>query len=429
MYLSHLSLNDFRNYQHLDLSLGPGLFLFTGENAQGKTNLIEAVSMLSTTTSFHASADREVVNWHAPDHLARIDATIKRREDAVTVDIVVFDPTPPDMGNHNGAYPLRPRTVELPASTQRKRIKINGVPRRAIDLVGQITTVSFAPTDLHLVDGSPEERRRFLDRGLCQIKPRYCQAWQQYRKIVTQRSALLKRIREQQEDPRMLDYLDEQLTIRASMIIFERMRMVIALNEQAHQLQNIISGGREQLQIVYRPSFSVDPAWNALEAKQHYREQLLEVRRKEILQGVCLLGPHRDDLDFMVNGVNMQTYGSRGQQRTVALSAKLAELAYMRANTGDEPILLLDDVFSELDHLRREYLLQEILRHEQVLLTTTDYSVFPEEILSRAHRYQVVGGEVTALAEKSEEGETPVGGVPQDLVSEQGTRKGMSLPP
>src|SRR5438445_126327 len=405
MYLSRLALTDFRNYSQLDISLGPWLFLFYGENAQGKTNLLEAVGILATGSSFHASSDREVVNWSAPDHIAHLKASVKRREDDVELEMVIFDPAPPVQ---EGVQPPL-STVALPANTPRKRVKINAIPKKVIDLIGQMKVVLFAPTDLHLVDGSPEERRRFLDRSLCQIQPRYCQAWQQYRKIVTQRSALLKRIREQQEDPRMLDYLDEQLTIRASMIIFERMRMVTALNEQAHQLQNIISGGREQLQIVYRPSFSVDPAWNPLEAKQHYREQLLEARRKEILQGVCLLGPHRDDLDFMVNGVNMQTYGSRGQQRTVALSAKLAELAYMRANTGDEPILLLDDVFSELDHLRREYLLQEILRHEQVLLTTTDHSVFPEEILSRAHRYQVVSGEVTPLAEKSEEDETPVG--------------------
>ena len=118
------------------------------------------------------------------------------------------------------------------------------------------------------------------------------------------------------------------------------------------------------------------------------------MRRKEIHQGVCLLGPHRDDMEFLVDGVSMLTYGSRGQQRTVALSAKLAELAYMRASTGDEPVLLLDDVFSELDHLRREYLLQQVLQHEQVLLTATDFMSFPEEILAKAHRYQVVRGEI-----------------------------------
>jgi DNA replication and repair protein RecF len=392
MYLSHLALTDFRNYRHLELALGPGFFLFSGENAQGKTNLLEAVAMISTSTSFHASADREVVNWYARDHLARIEAAARRRQDEVEVELVVFDPTPPDMGRTEPG-----RRIEIPLSAQRKRIKINRVPKRSLDLIGQVTNVLFAPADLHLVDGSPDERRRFLDRCLCQVQPRYCQALQQYRKIITQRAALLKRIRDYQEDPRLLDYLDDRLTTCASLILFERQRLIGALNELAHPLQEEISGGREQLQVVYRPTFKVDPGWSQAEAQPHYRQQLRDARRKEIQQGVCLLGPHRDDLDFLVNGMSMITYGSRGQQRTVALSTKLAELAYMRASTGDEPVLLLDDVFSELDIPRRAHLLRAVLQHEQVLLTTTDYASFPPEILALAHTYQVVNGEIHPL--------------------------------
>jgi DNA replication and repair protein RecF len=393
MYLAHLSLNDFRNYTHLDLSLGPGLFLFSGDNAQGKTNLLESVAMLATSNSFHAGADREVVNWQAPDHLARITASIRHREEEedVKVEIVVFDPTPPSSQSNNHSY----RAMQMPAGAQRKRIKVNGVAKKAIELVGQLKVVLFAPTDLHLVDGSPEERRRFLDRSLCQMQPRYYQAWQKYRKVITQRAALLKRIRENQEGPSMLDYLDEQLVTQASVIMFERRRMLVSLDEQARTFQEIISGGREQLQMEYRPSFAIDAAWDTLEAQEHYREQLRGVRRKEIQQGVCLLGPHRDDVEFLVDGMSMLTYGSRGQQRTVALSAKLAELAYMHASTGDEPVLLLDDVFSELDHLRREYLLQQILQHEQVLLTATDFMKFPPEILAKARHYQVVKGSLS----------------------------------
>ena len=170
--------------------------------------------------------------------------------------------------------------------------------------------------------------------------------------------------------------------------------MLAALNGQTSELQETLSGGREHLQIVYHPSFKVDAAWNTAESLQHYRTQLREVRKRELIQGVCLLGPHRDYLEFLVNGINMLTYGSRGQQRTTALSAKLAELAYMRACTGDEPVLLLDDVFSELDMQRRRHLLSEVMRHEQVFLTATDLSSLPEEILGQAHIYEVVGGEV-----------------------------------
>src|SRR6266516_1796874 len=390
MYLSHLSLKDFRNFDELDLTLGTGLFLFQGENAQGKTNSLEAVAMLATSNSFHAPSDREIVNWHASDRITRIAASVKRHNDEVKIEIVIIDPTPQEKGStgYEGSQLIAPN------ERQRKRIKINSVPKRAIDLIGLVTVVLFSPNDLSLVDGSPEERRRFLDRGLCQMQPHYCQALLKYRKIVTQRSALLKRIRENQEDPRMLDYLDEKLTELATMITFERRRLVASLNQHVDELQAIISGGREHLKIVYRPSFHIDPTWNTMEALQNFRTQLGEARRKEIHQGVCLLGPHRDDLEFLVNDVNMLTYGSRGQQRTVALSAKLAELAYMRACTGDEPVLLLDDVFSELDLPRREHLLHEVLRHEQVFLTATDLSSFPQEMLEQTHIYQVVQGEV-----------------------------------
>ena len=388
MHLSHLSLKDFRNYKQLDLTLGPGLFLFQGENAQGKTNLLEAVAMLATSNSFHASSDREIVNWHAPDRITRIAAAVERSNDKVKIEIVLID------AQENGATGNRGSQFIAPNDRQRKHIKINSVPKRGIDLIGLVTVVLFSPNDLSLVDGSPEERRRFLDRGLCQMQPHYCQALLKYRKIVAQRSALLKRIRENQEDPRMLDYLDEKLTELATLITFERRRMVISLNQYVDELQAIISGGREHLKIVYRPSFHIDPAWDTIETLPNYRAQLGAARRKEIRQGVCLLGPHRDDLEFLVNDVNMLTYGSRGQQRTSALAAKLGELAYMRTVTGEEPILLLDDVFSELDPLRREHLLREVLRHEQVLITATDFERFPEEILARASRYLVVNGEV-----------------------------------
>jgi DNA replication and repair protein RecF len=395
MYLSHLSLSEFRNYQQLDLSLEPGFYLFYGENAQGKTNLLEAIGMLSTGNSFHASADREVVNWESSLHIARLEGTVVRHEGETKLELVLYDPTPPEM-------PVAARTIpdmEMPANTPRKRIKINDIPRRTIDLIGQLKVVFFAPSDLHLVDGPPEERRRFLDRALCQVSPHYCQDLLKYRKIVQQRSAMLKRIRDFQEDPLLLGYLDDQLATLASHICTERGRMIESLNGEASSFQEAISGGREQLCILYRPSFTMQHVETQGEQKQQFLDQLREVRRKEILQGVCLLGPHRDDLEFVVNGINMLTYGSRGQQRTAALSTKLSELAYMRSTTGDEPVLLLDDVFSELDTHRRSYLLQHVLTHQQVFLTATDLDDFPHELLTKTHVYRVTSGVLEMLAQ------------------------------
>jgi DNA replication and repair protein RecF len=394
MYLSSLSLSYFRNYAQLDLPLVPGLSLFHGDNAQGKTNLLEAVTMLATATSFHASSDREVVNWFAPEQVARLQGNLRRRDDAVQLEMLAFDPTPPIFSD--AAKQRAGRMIELPAHTSRKRFKINGAPKRTVDFIGQMKAVLFAPTDLHLVDGSPEQRRRFLDQALCQLYPAYCQALVRYRKVVAQRSALLKRIRDNQDDASLLTYLDEQLTALANQIMFERIRMIGAISQQAETFQATISGGREQLRIVYHPSFKLDEAWSLAERPRQLQAQLLEARRKEIAQGVCLLGPHRDDLEFRVNDVNMLSYGSRGQQRTVALATKLAELTFMQQNTGDQPILLLDDVFSELDLARRDYLLQQVLLYEQVMLTATDLSVFPSSILQQAHSYHVVDGNAVA---------------------------------
>ena len=389
MYLSHLALTDFRNFRQLELPLGPGLFLFHGENAQGKTNLLEAVTMLTTAHSFHTTSDREVMNWDSAEHLTRLRSTAVRESGPMQIEIVIFDP----VAAQTGSLPTAP----LPSDRQRKHIKVNSVPKKSLDLFGLVTIVLFAPTDLSLVDGSPEERRRFLDRSLCQMRAHYCQALLKYRKIVTQRSALLKRIRENQEDPRMLDYLDEKLTELANQLMYERRRMVDALNEHVGELQASLSGGRERLEIVYRPSFRLDPAWNMHEALENYRTQLREARRREIHQGVCSLGPHRDDLEFLVNGINMLPFGSRGQQRTVALSAKLAELEYMRRVTGEEPILLLDDVFSELDLPRRAHLVRQVLHHQQVLMTATDFTGFPQEILEKAHLRRVGCGEIPSV--------------------------------
>lgn len=394
MYISRLSLNEFRNYKQLALDLEPGLFVFHGDNAQGKTNLLEAVSMLAMASSFRASSDREVVHWFAQERVAHVDGTIKRRDDDLRIEIILFDPTTPTFKTHTQGE-RETHALELPANAPRKRYKINGAPKKTMEAIGQLRVVLFAPTDLHIVDGTPDERRRFLDRALCQIQPHYCQALMKYRKIVAQRAALLKRIRDQQEDPQMLNYLDEQLTQLANHIIHERQSMVAVLNQHANAFQLAISGGREQLQIVYRPSFKVDAAWSIAEAPKQYLAQLREARKKEIWQGICLLGPHRDDLEFLVNGVNMLTYGSRGQQRTAALATKLAELAFMRINTGDEPVLLLDDVFSELDHLRRDYLLSQVMQHDQVFLTSTDLTGFPAEIVKQAHIYLVANGTVT----------------------------------
>jgi DNA replication and repair protein RecF len=401
MYLHHLRLTDFRNYRALDLTLGPGSFVFVGRNAQGKTNLLEAIAMLATSRSFRTANDREVVHWDAPGRFARIEATITRQRGPLTVELLVADPTPaaePGMTSRVPPAPTatlaEPLLPPLPPNL-RKRIRVQGRPRRAIDLIGEVTAVTFVPADLDLVAGSPMGRRRFLDTTLCQVDAHYCRSLARYHKVLAQRAALLRSIRDSGEDPRGLTYWDEQLVELATPLMLARRQMIEQVDDIARRYHATLSGDAALLRIVYRPSFAgALTAGSPEELAAALREQLHQLRRREIAQGVCLLGPHRDDLGFMLADRDMTIYGSRGQQRTIALALKLAELDFMRARTGDEPILLLDDVLSELDEDRRAYLLGLLAQREQVLLTTTDpASAAPA--LPGAHIFSVHAGQVT----------------------------------
>jgi DNA replication and repair protein RecF len=405
MYLQRLRLTNFRNYEALDLALKPGLSIFQGRNAQGKSNLLESIALLATSRSFRAGGERETVRWGAPGHFARVDAQLARRAGPLGVEIVIADPKPTAPGatrrsEESGAF--------QPPPALRKRIKINGTPRRAMDLLGQVNVVLFAPPDLDLVIGTPQYRRHYLDVTLCQVNSRYCHALSQFQKVQAQRAALLRRIRENQEDPRSLSFWDEQFVTLGSTLMLERARLIERVNGQARSLYEQLSGGTEDLEVVYRPSFA--PAASAM-ALAHtaagvatgattesltsaFRAELSTLRRREIHAGVNLLGPHRDDVAFLSQQMDLAVYGSRGQQRSAALAVKLAELAFLQAETNERPILLLDDVLSELDEDRRSYLLAIVRDMEQVLLTTTDHAFLPVDLLVNAACYSVVAGTI-----------------------------------
>jgi DNA replication and repair protein RecF len=410
MHVERLRLTDFRNYRELDLALPRGLVVFTGRNAQGKSNLLEAVMLAATSRSFRTSNDREAVRWGAGAHFARVDVTAARRNDTLHVEVVISD-----IGQPQEGAPARtadnPDLPQPPPAAFRKRIRINGVPRRAMDLLGQLTVVVFAPTDLDLVIGSPAERRRFLDMTLCQVRPAYCRALSQYQKVVTQRAALLRRIREGEDSPHALTFWDEQLARLAAPIMRERAAFLAQAEDPAARLYARLAHDEEgddngeegaplpaPLRLVYRPSYQGHLAGDDEALAAGMRARLQELRRREVAQGVNVLGPHRDDLAFLAGDVDLSTYGSRGQQRSVALALKLAELAYIEQETGDQPILLLDDVLSELDAGRREDLLAAVRDLDQVLLTTTDAGTLPADALPPAHVYRVRGGQVTPVS-------------------------------
>jgi DNA replication and repair protein RecF len=416
MRIERLCLTDFRNYTHLDLALPAGLVVFSGRNAQGKSNILEAVTLCAMSKSFRTANERELVRFGAEGHFTRVEATVMRRHDQVQVEVVIADTGRPTEGTPVhlvvGGDNLVP---PLPAGLPRKRIRVNGVPRRAMDLVGQITAVIFSPSDLDLVIGSPGERRRFLDLTLCQVRPSYCRALSQYQKVLLQRAALLRRIRDEKENQGDLRFWDEQLAALAAPIMLERAlfleqatgaaaRVYAALahaeQEEDSVLAQSVPATRQDameedstgLQLVYRPSYDGSLEVGSTEVSAGLRARLGALRQREIAQGANVLGPHRDDLAFFADGMDISTYGSRGQQRSVALALKLAELDYIEHETGDQPILLLDDVLSELDEERRRDLLGAVRSLDQVLLTTTDIASLPSEVRSLAHVYRVREG-------------------------------------
>ncbi|HEX6541782.1 MAG TPA: DNA replication/repair protein RecF [Ktedonobacterales bacterium] len=398
MHIERLRLTDFRNYRELDLSLPRGLVVFRGRNAQGKSNLLEAASIIATSRSFRTNSEREAVRWGAPGHFARIEAEVARRSDTLHVEVIIADTGVEAPASAVALATSGPASPPLPAVPFRKRIRINGMPRRAMDLLGKVTVVVFAPAHLELVTGAPSERRRFLDLTLCQVHPGYCRALGQYQKVVTQRAALLRRIKEGEESPHALPFWDEQLAALAVPLMRTRARFIEHAEGTAGHLYEVLA--RDEglpelpLHLAYEPSYKGPLDLPDEELVAAFRARLVELRRREIAQGANVLGPHRDDLAFYAGDINLTTYGSRGQQRTVALALKLAELAYIEAETGDQPLLLLDDVLSELDARRRADFLDAVSGLDQVLLTITDATSLPETVQSGAYVYSVEGGRV-----------------------------------
>ncbi len=377
MRLQHLSLTNFRSYARLEMDFPKRVTVLQGDNAQGKTNLIEAIIYLSTTRSILAGSEKELVNWIAlsdPMPYARAVGRALGSDGEVEVAVTLVP------GNGNGIF--------------RKQVRLNGVPRRAMDVVGKIPTVSFLPQDVDLVRGAPVERRRFMDVALCQLDHWYCRAVSRYNKVLSQRNALLRTLREEGGDPDQLFSWDKWLTEEGSLIVSQRRSLLSALNELVWERHHLVTGGTERLQLEYVPGLDLTGAMTRDEVKEFFHEQLAVNRDREIAAGMTLFGPHRDNFLFLVAERDLRVFGSRGQQRTAALSLRLAQVAFMTNALGASPVLLLDDVMSELDFTRREALLHVIDEVEQVIITTTDWADLSPEFLEGADCYRVVEGRV-----------------------------------
>jgi len=402
MHLQRLSLTNYRNYVRLELALPAGISVVQGQNAQGKSNLLEAITYLATSRSPRTSSDSELINWSALDEpypYMRLAAELNRDSRVQMVDITMMP------GKGNGRF--------------RKQVRINGANKRALDMVGLLLVVLFRPEDVDLVSGSPSLRRRYLDVALCQIEPGYCRALSQYNKSLSQRNALLRSLRENPKDAAaQLRYWDDKLVETGSVVMARRQWFINEIEQVASLRHLDLSGGYERLKIRYLPSFDPGhqptherasyPSTNSLrehgvsygdlspdQVRASFLAHLHAGRSRDLGAGMSLLGPHRDDLGFYLGERNLRNYGSRGQQRTAALASKMAELTIMTEVSGESPVLLLDDVMSELDAVRRGMVVDALLSAPQAIITTTDWERFDDAFLATANTLNVREGRLT----------------------------------
>ncbi|MBI4234175.1 MAG: DNA replication/repair protein RecF [Chloroflexi bacterium] len=383
MRLVHLSLRNFRNYRSLELELPPGVVVFHGDNAQGKSNLLEAVYLLAIARSHRAENEREMVNLESlrGDGYCRVAGLAQGRDGSQTriqVDMLWAPPETPGEGREpsRGAF--------------QKHFRLNGVPRSAARVLGSVNAVLFSAEDLQLVLGSPSLRRRFLDVLLSQVDRAYVRSLQRYHQVLTQRNHLLKRIGEGKAKPGELLFWDQALSTEGALIVRRRLDGLAGLAPEAARLHTALAGSDQGLEVRYRPSIPVegDPQ------PEHYLKVLEGLRPREVGAGQSLVGPHRDDLALLLEGREVAVYGSRGQARTVALALRLAEARFLARERGEEPILLLDDVLSELDPARQQQVLAEASRVEQALVTLVALEQH-RLLVGGAPRFLVQGGGVT----------------------------------
>lgn len=357
MIIESIQLENFRNYDSLRLKFDEGTNIFYGDNAQGKTNILESVYLCGTTKSHKGSKDKEMIRFLQDE--AHIRMELNRNGSSYKIDMHL-------------------------KKNKAKGIAINGIPiRKASELLGIGNFVFFSPEDLNIIKDGPGERRRFLDLELCQLNKIYLYNLSNYNKIVNQRNKLLKEIHLYPEYREMLDIWDEQMAEYGARIIRDRERFVKILNEIVSGIHKKLSGNREELSVSYEKSVSAES----------FGEMLKKNRDRDIRFKMTLLGPHRDDLSMMIRDADIRRYGSQGQQRTAALALKLAEIELVKREIKDTPVLLLDDVLSELDRNRQHYLLDSI--HDiQTLITCTGLDDFIENQFQINKVFHVVEGNI-----------------------------------
>lgn len=349
MKLKSIFLRNYRNYEKAEIIPTDTFNIIYGNNAQGKTNIIEAVFLCASGRSHRTSKDSELVRYGSDFFEIRVVFTRDNRDEEIQITF---------------------------SSKERKKIRINEVPQKKIgNLMGHLNAVIFAPEDLLVIKQGPSERRRFMDITMSQLRPSYFYDLQQYTKILLQRNNLLKELAVKKDAADTLDVWDQHLIKTGSRIMKARMDFIKRLDILAERRHERLTNCSEKLDLIYDPSFNVDKGSEYSEIELAFITNLKKSRDKEVIRGMTLVGPHRDDIDIVLNGESTKIYASQGQQRTAVLSMKFAEIDLMKEESGEYPVLLLDDVLSELDDSRKEYLLDNI-EGIQTLITSTEKRFF-----------------------------------------------------
>lgn len=360
MYIKDLSLLNFRNIQDTTISFGKKINILYGDNAQGKTNLLEAVYICSTGRSHKTHIEGQLVKFGYDEAHIRTFICGECSNDRIDVHV---------------------------KKDNRKGMAINGLAvKKMSDFFGTLHVVMFSPEDLRLVKGGPSERRRFMDMELCQLSNIYCRDLQNYHKVLKQRNNLLKNVQKNKELADTISVWDEQLIAYAEKIIDKRAEFVEKLNDISSEIHNSITSGKEKLSVSYKPNAE----------KNAFADKLLHNRERDIIFGSTSNGPHKDDMVFMIDGNDTKFFGSQGQQRTASLSAKLAEIQLIEAETGTTPVLLLDDVLSELDENRQSFLMENI-GGLQTFITCTGVEDTVGKYIKESTVFNVKNGEFTKI--------------------------------
>jgi DNA replication and repair protein RecF len=361
MYFKEIKLRDFRNYGEEKTTFHPKVNIITGDNAQGKTNLLEALYMMSLAKSFRTAKDNEMIGFGKIN--AQISTTSSKYDRLLELEILIEE--------------------------GQKSIRIDGVKTtKNVDILENVYIVIFSPEDLKIVKEEPEKRRKFINMELCQIKPMYYKNLGKYKKILTQRNHLLK---QEPVDMDVLSVWDEELAATGAKLIRERSVFIEKLDRISREIHAKITDGKEKLEILYESD--VEKKEDLKEQIQEFIKKLEKTRKNDLYRRTTMTGPHRDDLRISIDGIDIRHFGSQGQQRTAALSLKLAEIQLIKEETGETPILLLDDVLSELDFSRQKFLISA-LSDVQLFITTTEISDYVRETLTDNYIFVVENGKI-----------------------------------